>query len=494
MSRSTSSPEEEPPRRIGHMRASALAAAVAAGLCSGSTTGCRSPAAAPPTDLDLPAAYSATGEAPLPARWWTSLGDAALDGLVERALAGNPSLGAIAARLRRARAEARAAGADAEPQLDFTSRASRTRERREVDGGGGRSHETDSASAFSLGLAASYELDLWGRIEDRTAAAVLEADAAESDLAAAAITLSAEVARTWYAVVEARGQLALLDGQIATNGKVLDVIEARFDQGGGNAADVLQQRQLIESIRGDRETIEADLAVASHRLSVLLGEPPRAVTPPPGDTLPALPPLPRLGVPSGLLRERPDLRAASERLRAADRRVAQALSESYPRVALTFDLETSSDHPVHLFEQWLGRLLGSLVAPLADGGARDAGTDARRAERDAALHDYHDAVLTALAEVEDALELERREALRIASLDRQIEVARQVTERVRDAYTSNGGDFLRVLTALLSEQNLERRRLAGSRTLLESRIALHRALATGFPLPDRDDRTPTEPR
>jgi NodT family efflux transporter outer membrane factor (OMF) lipoprotein len=458
-------------------------------------TACRTPAAAPPIDLAVPGAFSANGEATAKARWWTSLDDPALDPLVERALRGNPSLGGIAARLRRARAEARVAGADQDLQLDAAYRAARTTERREVDGASGSSRETDSASSHSLGLAASYELDLWGRLEDRTAAFVLDAVAAEADLSAAAITLSAEVARTWYAVVEARGQLALLARQLATNRQVLDVIELRFDQGGSGATDVLQQRQLIESIDGDRETIESDLAVATHRLSTLLGESPRSVAPPPGDVLPALPPLPRLGVPSTLLRERPDLRAALERVRAADRRVAAALAESYPRIVLTFDLETSSDHPVHLFEQWLARLAAGIVAPLLDGGAREAETDVRRAERDAALHDYHDAVLTALNEVEDALERERRQALRIASLDRQLEVARQVTERVRDAYAGNGDDFLRVLSALLTEQDLERRRLTTTRSLVESRIALHRALATGFPLEDHDAPvTDTYPR
>ena len=133
---------------------------------------------------------------------------------------------------------------------------------------------TTETKKFDLALAVSYEVDLWGRIRSTHDAARLDVVASRQDLHAAAITLTAEVAQTWYKLIEQRGQRRLLDEQIKTNQDYLEIITLRFRRGKASATDVLQQRQLVESTKGERVQAESAATVLVHQLAVLLGRPP----------------------------------------------------------------------------------------------------------------------------------------------------------------------------------------------------------------------------
>jgi len=160
--------------------------------------------ARPLAETSLAASFSQTGSERLPDRWWVAFGDRALDRLVDRALAGNLDLRGQWQRLAQAEAQARGAEASRWPTLDATA-----------SGGGSvtvaRDGTTTQRSA-SLGLAASYEIDLWGRVRAARDAAALSAVATAHDVQTAAMTLSAEVATTWYDLVEARAEAELLAG------------------------------------------------------------------------------------------------------------------------------------------------------------------------------------------------------------------------------------------------------------------------------------------
>ena len=140
--------------------------------------------------LEVPARFSESGRSPLPDRWWLSFEDPVLSGLIDQALENNFDLKTAWDRLRQAEALARSAGADLFPTLDA-----------EVENSQNRSFEDGQSTeghSYSLNLAASYELDLWGRIQSSRDAAAFEAQASAQDLRAAALTLSAQVAGTWY--------------------------------------------------------------------------------------------------------------------------------------------------------------------------------------------------------------------------------------------------------------------------------------------------------
>ena len=433
-----------------------------------STVPVRNPAAVP-----LPADFSGGGDVILPDHWWESFGDPVLDGLVERALAQNFSLQSVWARLDQAAAVERIARAELYPSLD-------------IEGGAARSwsHNDRGATAnvFSVGAMAGYELDLWGRIDSSSQAATLDRQAGEAELAAAAISLSAEVASTWYQLVEQYGQQALVSSQLDTNTRVLELITLRFRRGKVGATDVLQQRQLVESNRGELANIESLIGVLVHRLAILLGTAPDSRVTAPQDELINLPPLPVTGIPAELVQRRPDLRQGFYNLQAADQRTAAAIADRFPRISLFGSSDSVADDVDDLFNNWLTNLTGNLVAPVIDGGRRRAEVDRNRALTEQSLSDYRQQLIDALGEVEDALLREQQQRALIDSLDKQQVLSKQVIGRVRDSYLYGAVDYLRVLDVLLTDQNLERTRLTAQRDLIDNRIALCRALAGGWTL------------
>lgn len=436
------------------------------------------PAVAPDAPVELPDAFTATGFAELPDRWWTAFDDPALTALVDEALTSNLELKTAWDRLAQFEAIARREGAARAVQADATGGAELGAAR--SDAGGRRATRSDNTLA--LGVAASYEIDAFGRLEAAQGAALLDAAAQEDLVHATAVTLSALVATTYFTLAEARLQLEVIDGQIATNEQVLDLATARFRQGQVGAADVLRQRQLLEATRAERIAVEAQAAVARHQLAVLLGRPPAAAADVAATGLPPVPPLPETGVPAALVDRRPDVRAAYVAILSADRRVAAAIADRYPRFSLSAIATTSAERASDLFSLWFASIALDAVAPLLDGGARAAEVDRTRAVVSERIHAYGDAVLNALREVEDALVRERKQAELLASLDAQLELSDAAVARLRERYTKGGVAYVDVLQAVDGNQELARRRVTARRTLLEFRIDLYRALAGRFSL------------
>lgn len=421
---------------------------------------------APP--LEPPRAFTGSGDAPLTNTWWTAFGDPSLDALVDLALSDNFEINRAWLRLREARAAARIAGAERIPSLD-------------LEAGGERVERDDTVTErLELGLVAGYELDLWGRVRSASDAERLRADATAAEIQAAALTLSAEIARTWFAFVESHARLALLHEQEAANAKVVRLLENRFAAGQTRAVDVLRQRQLAASTREARAAAEAEAATLGHQLAVLLGRNPSegpGVVP---GRLPALPPLPDTGLPADLIRRRPDVRAAFLQLTAANRDTAAAVSDRFPRISLFASATTVEEGAEALFEDWATTLAANLVAPLIDGGRRRAAVDAARAREAQLVFAYGQALLDAFREVEDALARETAQRERIHALEEQVDLAERAYRQLGIEYANGVSNFIDVLTALTEAQELRRDLLQARREALEIRIGLYRALAGGL--------------
>jgi NodT family efflux transporter outer membrane factor (OMF) lipoprotein len=416
--------------------------------------------------------FSLSGQTQLPAEWWTTFEDPALDSLITQALADNLTLQSAWDRLDRARAVARKAGADQIPQLNGEAGGSTTSAR--IDS------RNISTQSFNLGLVASYEVDFWGRVRSTSEAAELDALASEESLQTAALTLSAQVATTWYQYLEQLGQIEILEQQQHTNEQGLELISLQFRTGQVGIADLLQQRQVVESRRGERALAAGRAQVLQNQLAVLLGVAPDQAQQLNASTLGELPPLPATGLQSSLLERRPDVRAAWLQLQAADQRVAAAVADRFPRLSLTGRASTTDEQIEDLFDDWLATLAANLLAPLIDGGQRRAEVERNQAVAAEALHDYGQTVLDALAEVENALTQEQKQREYLVSIDRQLELAEQATGRIRERYLNGAEDYQRVLGALLSKQLLQRTRLSARRELFVNRINLCRALAGGW--------------
>ena len=453
--------------------------------------------------VELPENFSQAGEAAMMPRWWESLDDPELNGLIEKALSGNFDLQAAWDRLEQSAALARKAGSAIRPSLNAEASASRTRSDRETLLGRGGSSDIGAISSdladgsgttisnwFSLGLSASYEVDLWGKVRSATRAAEFNLLASREDLSAAAITLSAEVANTWYGVVQQRAVIKILAEQVKTNGEFLELVELRFKNGRASAVDVLQQRRHLERTKGEVPIARMQLEVLAHQLAVLLGKAPLKKVSGTLDVLPKLPPPPATGLPAEVLRRRPDLRAAHARLASADQSVASAIADRFPALRITGRVQTDAEEIEDVFDDWLANLAGSLIGPVIDGGRRAAEVERARAVASERLNDYGRLVLNAFREVEDALVRERRQREYLSSLEKQIDLSRQVVKQSRLRYMQGASDYLPVLEALNTLHPIERSGFEARRLLIEYRISLYRALGGGWEM-KRTRRTDT---
>lgn len=427
----------------------------------------------PRTPIAALGQFSASGARPAPPRFWTAFGDPALDALIDQALIDGFDVPMAWARLRQADAAARAAGAARYPNVSASA------------GGGASATGFDGAStraSVSVGVAASYELDLWGGVAASRDAAGWSAHAARADVDAAAITVAAQLATAWYRRATAVAEVALLERDLATSEATLALVAARVGAGVAPDSDRLRQTQAVEALRGQLAVARAAVRTQAHAINALRGAAPDAALPDAPD-VPTLPALPATGVPATILGQRPDVAAAWARVEAADRAVAQAVAERYPRVSLSASLASTGQ-----LEGWLANLAANLVAPLFDGGSRAAAVDRARGGVDLALLSYRQAVVAAAVEVEDALVDEAAQAALVASLDRQLALAAATLAAVREQYVAGATDQLHVLAAEQSYQGVAGARLSAATQAVHARIALYRALAGPFPL-----ATPAEP-
>jgi len=422
----------------------------------------------------LPTSFSGSGQGDeYVERWWETFDSAELNALMDAALADSLTLKETWARLRQAEAVAVQAGAGLFPTLSAEASGSRTRSSTVGPTG---SRVTATTRRYGLGLAATYEVDLWGRIRSGQQAAELDRLATREALEAAAISLTAEVANRWVRILEQRATRDVLGEQLKTNRTFEELVELRFRKSFVSAVDVYQQRQTVARVEAQLPLVDSREQVLVHELTLLLGRSARADVPLAAGKLPQLAPLPPTGLPSELLARRPDVRAALASLQAADYRVAAARADRLPAIRLTGQAGFDSAELEDLFDNWAATLAAGLVAPILDGGRRTAEVERTLGVVQERLAAYQRTVLTAFKEVEDALVRERQQRKHLTALDRRIDVASNTLREARKRYGQGLSDYLPVLTALGTVQQLELDRLAARRDLVLFRISLYRAL------------------
>lgn len=422
----------------------------------------------------IPPAYAEPGAtaAPPVERWWESFADPRLNALVEEAFAANLDLAQAFARLELAEALVGSARAGELPTVNLDGAAGRSRQPLPTGAG------AVTADSFRLSAAASFELDLWRKLASRTEAARLEAAASREDVKTLYLSLSARVADLYFLAVEQRAQLELADRSIAAFADTLERVERRYREGLVPALDVYQSRENLAGARSRRPLFANTLAATEHALAVLLGRYPE---PGAAGTLAELPGGPAAfptGLPARLLARRPDIEADLLRLRASDARIAAAIADRFPSFSLVGSYGGASSELGELLRSgnlfW--SLLLDLAQPLYDGGRRSAEVDRNRALFRENLARYHQSVLGAFQEVEDALAANRTTEERLAFLGERVEASRAALRLALDRYLQGLSDYLPVLTAQGLQFDAESQLLAARWQLLADRISLARAL------------------
>lgn len=476
-------------------------------LASGCTVG---PDYHAPT-ISVPPAYQAaapetpaTGTQIDPATWWRAFGDSELDSLITRALAGNPDIKVAASRVRQARLAEIAAAANGKPTLDaqaganyvhFSKNAGLATLAQQFGGGSGGGSSSgsnggialpgDSITTYSAGFDASWELDLFGGARRGVEAARARTEAAVWNGRDAAVTLAAEVADAYFMLRADQERARIVNEEIARQSRALQIAAHVAQVGLSPHVDVTRQNASITSLRAELEPINADLAVRTHALGILLGETPETLT---NELMPlppaaaAISPTIPAGLPSDLLRRRPDIRAAERQLAAATADIGVAVADLYPKFNLTGVAEFISTALSNLFTGDSIQLTGAgaVQFPLLDWGKRKATVGMRKEDREQAYLGYQKTVLGALRDVEDALiqidtERRRNATLRKALTDSE-ETARSVEAQYRTGFVAQDSLLNAQTNVLKSREQVA----MSDAQLREYSAALFKALGGGW--------------
>lgn len=414
--------------------------------------------------------------------WWEQFRDRRLSRLEEQALRNNKDLKAAEANVREARALYLESGLDLLPTV--TARASYNEQKRSVAALNNRTFVPRELKLYSTGFDAFWEIDLFGRVRRNVEARSAGTEAEEASYRDLMVSLIAEVARNYFVLRGLQNQLAVSHKNADAQEKTLQLTEVRLQAGRGTELDTSRARAQLDSTRATIPRIQTGIRQAIHRLGVLTGQVPGALTQEllPAEPLPGVPAVIHIGNPMDLLRRRPDIRLAERDLAGATAQIGVATADLFPRVTFvgTIALE--------------GRTLGAIggagsdsysAGPRITWAALDLGRvyariKAADARAEATLAQYQQTVLNALEETENALVAYNQQRLERDLLAQAAQASQRAHElahlRFRDGIT----DFLTVLDAelrLLQDQE----RLAASETQTATAlVALYKSLGGGW--------------
>ena len=428
--------------------------------------------------LDAPWREATPGDAALKGPWWQRFGDPQLDALAQQALAGSPTLAAAAARLAQARAVV-AAGSSAQlPQLTLGTRDARQRisANRPLSNYNSPNFSTIQ-NDFTLSLAASYEVDLAGRVQRSVEGARASAEQSAADFENTRLLLTAELAVDYFSLRALDTELDVLTRSIALQRRALELVTARRDLGAASGLDVAQQQALLDTTLTQVDVLRRQRAQFEHAIATLTGTPAPLFSLAPEVKVFEPPAIP-LGVPSDVLQRRPDVAAAERAMAAANAQIGVASAAFYPSVLLgpsvgyeSRDLSTLFNAPSLLWSIGV-----SATQSIFDGGRVRANVDFAKAGYDVTLANYRRTVLTAMQEVEDGIT--GLAALDRASAQAQAAVAsaRRVLDMATSRYEGGASTYFDVITAQQSLLTSERQaaQLLGQRQL--SSVFLVKAL------------------
>ncbi len=436
-----------------------------------------SPDRSAPPAIETPNAWTTATDNAAPTAWLKDLNAPELEALVLEALANNPGLEVTAARFAQSIAEARIAGADLMPSAGLGLNGSR----QQISSFGPNTTNGVIFENYDLALNLSWELDLWGRVRDRTSAALARVEGSQAELEAAQLSLAAQTTKAWLNLIEAQQQLALAERTAQAYRDNQEALESRFKRGLSEGFDLRRIRTQAASSEADAATRQRTLDAATRQLEVVLGRYPagslKAVK-----ALPNLPSSIPAGLPADLLQRRPDLIAAERQLAAADREYRASKKDLLPQISLTASGGTSSQEFNNLldgdFSVWT--LAGNLTQSIFQGGRIRANIDRSASLRDQAAANFRNTALRAFLEVETTLAAEQYLRIQQSKLTLAADEATATEDLAWERYRNGTGDFLSALDTQRTADIARSRLLTVANLLLQNRIDLYLALGGDF--------------
>ena len=409
--------------------------------------------------------------------WWRRFHDPKLNSLVEQAVSANLDVQQADARLRQARAQRQAAAASFWPWLSGSGSGQAT----DVNGSGPGS---GSFRSYRGSLSATWELDVFGGNRRNLESADARLAAAAADLDGTRLSLAAEVALTYCQLRSIQDQIGVASRNLAMQQHSAEITHERRSAGFASELDVVNSDALVANTKAQIPRLDTSARQSAHAIAVLLGRPPGEML----DELLKSRPVPTAsvsvptGIPSDLLRRRPDIRRAEANAHAATARIGVAVADLFPR----FSLNGSLSQQGAKLSDWLSPAArASSFGPsfnwaLFQGGSIQANIRVQQALRDESLLAYRKTVLTALQEVEDAMIAGSNERKRHVSLVDAVKANRRAVELSTQLYTAGQTDFINVLSAQRSLLQSESEFTLSNLALATDLISLYKALGGGW--------------
>lgn len=423
--------------------------------------------------MELPASFSQGGvrwkrqtpdSLPTPQAWWKLYRDPTLTSLVERSLAMNQEITASAARLRQAREMSNAARSLYFPDVNLGGTAERSKSRFRGPSGG-----SSLENSFTVPVDFSYELDAWGKIRRQVESASASEGAAKETLNALRLSVAGEVAQTYWALRAVDADRVVLARTLEIRGRALDLLTKRRDAGSISGLDLARAETEVATAEADRIRLDQDRVGLVNALAVLAGAAATGSAVAEQADLPKPPSVP-LSVPSEMLRQRPDIRAAERRVAAANADIGVATAAFYPSISIGASTGYDATRIGDLFQA--SSLVWSLgtaaMVPITSQKWLKAQRDAAVAAHEAASAEYRQTVLEAIREVENALQgtsiLERRQIAQ----DQALAAARKTFDLSTKRFKSGLVSFLDVVDAERTRLDAER----GANAIRAERLAV----------------------
>jgi NodT family efflux transporter outer membrane factor (OMF) lipoprotein len=434
-------------------------------------------AAAPATSVHFSRSLS-------PAPFWRTLDDSVLTLLVEEALRDNTDVQIAESRLTSTRASRRLAALDLVPTI--TASGSAVRQQLSIAQLPGATRQFPEQQLWDVGFDASWELDIFGRVNRNVRAQSALVASAEHDVGDVQVSVAAEVARTYFELRGAQQQLAVARRNAENQRHTVSLTQDRLAAGRGTAFDTERARSVLYLTLATMPGLEAQIAQGQHRIAVLLGRAPESL--PKGLATAAEPPrLPdtlNIGSPAELVRRRPDVLRAERQRAAQELLVGVAKTDYLPRLTLGARVGYAATSFDSLSRAGTSRLLvGPIVSwPLFDLGRVKQRVDFASASADQAQHEHTATVLRALEETEVALENYDRAHARLAILDDAVRSSERAASLAQQRFEAGLTDFLQVLDAQRTLLEAENQLALGHTSAATALVAVYKAVGGTWPL------------
>ncbi|HWD66513.1 MAG TPA: efflux transporter outer membrane subunit [Caulobacteraceae bacterium] len=467
------------------------------------------PQIASPSNWSETAGLTTSSDEAQLARWWGQFSDPVLDGLIARALKTNLDLETAASRVRQARFQESEAKAAQWPSIKAMGDAATLNSNRTSGGASSGASGSGGAPAgagfalpshlnlYSAGFDASWEIDIFGGVRRSIEEAKANSEAAVWARRDAEVTLTAEIASDYFALRQIQARLALGRGELARQNEIGALVGARHRAGFVTNFDVNQQTGVITSAAAQLHQLEGEERVQIHALAILVAEPPESLEPELTQprALPVSPPSLPVGLPSDLIRRRPDVREAERRLAAANAEIGVQTANLYPKLDLIGLASFASTSLGNLFStaNLTSAALGMASEPLFDAGKTRA---AIRAAREGAVQadlTWRKTVLVSFRDVEDALARYRSEQERQLQLTQAVGATQNSLAIARDQYQVGLVTFANVYSAELAEMNARDQLVQSQAAAATDLVSLYKALGGGWSVWVQAGGTPARP-